>query len=134
MTSPAFLYIEDTASSREVMRLLLCEMMAYTDLTMLSDSADVLNKLQHMNKHFDVIFLDINIEPIDGYAICQALRGQAAYDNTHIIAVTAAINPSALERMRSIGFNGAISKPLDMETFPTQINSILAGNDLWDAM
>lgn len=134
MKTTAFLYIDDSQSSRDVMRLMLTEMLDYEDLTMLSDSDKLIDKLKQMNRAFDVIFLDINVQPLDGYTICELLRNEPDYKQARIIAVTATVKPSDLERMRVIGFNGAISKPLDMEVFPTQVDMIIKGNDLWEAM
>lgn len=135
MTSQhAFLYIEDNAASRKVMHLLLVEMLGYVGLTMLSDSKDLSRRLNDLGQSFDVIFLDINITPMDGYDICRALRADPAYAKARIIAVTATATPSDLEHMQAVGFDGAISKPLNLEDFPTQLEMILSGENLWETL
>ncbi len=133
MQSPSFLYIEDHPASRKVMHMLLVEMMGFSDLTLLENTENFIEKLNHLKKEFDVIFLDVNLAPVDGFHVCQILRTLDAYQNTQIVAVTAATKPADLARMQSVGFNGAISKPLNMETFSDQVQSILAGDDLWEA-
>jgi DNA-binding NarL/FixJ family response regulator len=37
-----------------------------------------------------------------------------------------------MHRAKEAGFNGFISKPLDVDRFPDQINDILNGRSIWD--
>lgn len=130
----SFLYIDDTESSRKVMRLMLTDMLGYEDLVLLEDSSDLINRLDQLEKQFRIVFLDINVEPLNGYDVCKLLRQHDNYSSARIIALTASTRPSDLEKMRDVGFDGAISKPLDLETFPNQLQSILIGDVLWDAI
>ena len=130
---PTFLYIEDHPASRRIMQILLVDVMGYTELTMVEDTDELTRKLESMGKSFDVIFLDINLKPLDGYAACTLLRANEHFRKARIIGLTANAMPSDMRRMEEIGFDGAIGKPLSHDTFPEQVERILAGQSIWEA-
>jgi two-component system, cell cycle response regulator DivK len=131
-TQPSFLYIEDHPASRRVMDLMLKEVMGYQQVIILEDSANVLEKLAAINHSFDIIFLDLNVEPLSGFEVLTQLREQADYANVKIIALTASITSSDLEEVRSAGFNGVIGKPISPTLFPEQVKRILEGEAVWE--
>jgi len=133
-TETSFLYIEDHRASRRVMELLLVEVMGCANLTMVEDTHDIVQKLEAMQTRFDVIFLDVNLKPYDGYAVCAMLRAQSFFDKAKIVGLTASASPSDMRRMQESGFDGAIGKPLSHDTFPEQLERILAGQAVWEAM
>lgn len=133
MTSiqPAFLYVEDHHASQKVMQMMLVDMMGYQDLTILSEGRELPERLLAEGKIYDVIFLDINLRGIYGHAVCAALRQHAEFADTKIIAVTAALESSNIYQLQNVGFNGAISKPLALDTFPSLVDAILADEEVW---
>lgn len=80
----------------------------------------------------DLILLDIQIPREDGYLVLQQIRENPRLQNTIVVAVTANVLPQDIARARSAGFNGFIGKPIDADRFPTQINRILQGEDVWE--
>lgn len=129
---PAFLYIEDHAASRKVLHMLLVDLLGYQDLTMLEDSTDIVQRMKDFERSFDIVFLDINVKPHDGYAVCEMLRADDQLKTSRILALTANVSNDALRRMQSLGFDGVLNKPLDIETFPILLERILAGEQLWE--
>ena len=129
-----FLYVEDHRASRRVMELLLVEVMGYSHLTMVEDTHDIVEKLEAMQTPFDVIFLDVNLKPHDGYAVCAMLRTHAQFATAKIVGLTASASPSDMRKMQESGFDGAIGKPLSHDTFPEQLERILAGQAVWEAI
>lgn len=125
-----FLYIEDHAASRRVLHVLLTELLGYEDVTLLETGANLLATIA--GQAFDVIFLDINLRPQNGYDICALLRQQPDYAETPIIALTAHARPDDMRRMQATGFTGLLRKPLNHQTFPQSLERILAGEPLWD--
>ena len=79
----------------------------------------------------DLVLLDLHIPDEDGYAVLAKLRADPRMAKTRIIAVTADSGSESLERARTAGFDGFIGKPLDPDTFPEQIRSVLAGLEVW---
>ncbi|MBU6459616.1 MAG: response regulator [Proteobacteria bacterium] len=73
----------------------------------------------------DLILLDIQLPLMDGYAVAQALRANAKMDHTPIIAVTSYAMVGDREKCLEAGCNGYIEKPINPETFVTEIEGFL---------
>jgi CheY-like chemotaxis protein len=59
----------------------------------------------------DVIFLDIGMPVMDGYAVARALRGEAALRHMKIVALTAWGDQETREQTNAAGFDLHIVKP-----------------------
>jgi two-component system alkaline phosphatase synthesis response regulator PhoP len=129
---PAFLYIEDHPASQMIMQLLLTRVLGYEDLVMLDDTANVLERLDAMQKTFDVIFLDVNLKPLDGLAVCRMLRTEERFHHARIIGLTANASAAEQRNMKEVGFDGMITKPISHKTFPVQLQRILEGEIVWE--
>lgn len=73
----------------------------------------------------DLILLDISLPGIDGYEVADAIRRQAGFEHTQIVAVTASAMVGDRERIDAAGFDGYIQKPINPETFIAEIESFL---------
>jgi two-component system cell cycle response regulator DivK len=73
----------------------------------------------------DLILLDIQLPVMDGYAVARALRKKQALTQTPIIAVTSFAMPGDREQALAAGCTGYIEKPIDPDTFITQVNQHL---------
>jgi len=72
-----------------------------------------------------LILLDIQLPVMDGYAVAQALRNNPAIIDIPIIAVTSYAMKGDREKTLSAGCNGYIEKPINPETFVTEIEQFL---------
>ena len=80
----------------------------------------------------DAILLDLMLPGArSGYAVIQELRSVPGLENIPIVAVSAADAATALPKARELGFDGFISKPIDSDAFPEQLQSILNGDPVW---
>jgi CheY-like chemotaxis protein len=79
--------------------------------------------------HPAVIFLDIEMPGMDGYAVLDTLRQQPRFNDTPIVAYS--VHHNELHKARKKGFNSFIAKPLDADRFPTQLGRILHGEQVW---
>ena len=61
---------------------------------------------------FDVIFIDVALQGIDGYAVCGMLRQMAMHHDTPVVLVTDRADAAARADARARGANDLISKPL----------------------
>jgi CheY-like chemotaxis protein len=61
---------------------------------------------------FDVIFIDVALQGIDGYAVCGMLRQIAMHHDTPVVLVTERADASARAEAEAWGANDLISKPL----------------------
>jgi CheY-like chemotaxis protein len=132
MKKPVFLYIENDELSREVMKTLLTRGLGYRDLTMFETSAHFEQHLEGLAQKPDIIFLDIHMEPIDGFEMLRLIRRHKDYYATPVIALTASVMNEEVRRLREAGFDGAIAKPINYDTFPTVLDRILNGGQIWN--
>lgn len=73
----------------------------------------------------DLILLDIQIPIMDGYAVARELRKSEVLAKTPIIAVTSYAMPGDREHALEAGCTGYIEKPINPDTFITQIEEYL---------
>ncbi len=73
----------------------------------------------------DLILLDIQLPVMDGYTVARELRKMPALADIPIIAVTSFAMPGDREQALGSGCTGYIEKPIDPDTFITQVNQHL---------
>jgi CheY-like chemotaxis protein len=128
---PTVLYVEDDAPSRRLMQMLFKGRMNIPHLTIMEDSQDFLARVEALDPKPDVIFLDIHMKPYNGFEMLEMLRQLDWVNGTPIVALTASVMNEEVQKLRSIGFNGCLAKPLDIETFPEMFQRIMAGETVW---
>ena len=69
----------------------------------------------------DLILLDIQLPTMDGYAVAQRLRGIETLLDVPIIAVTSYAMVGDREKALEAGCTGYIEKPINPETFVTEV-------------
>ncbi len=131
MTEPSFLYIDDDPISREVLKILLETVMGFEQVRYFADSRDFMERLRALPMVPTVIFLGIEVTPHNGYEMLAAIRQDPRYQETKIIAVTAYVMVSDVEKMKAANFTGLISKPIIHRIFPDLLQKILAGEPVW---
>ncbi|HPQ68142.1 MAG TPA: response regulator [bacterium] len=75
------------------------------------------------------ILLDIQLPEMDGYAVATELKKHHQLDNVPIIAVTSYAMVGDRERILAAGATGYIEKPINPETFVTEIIGYLEQNN-----
>jgi two-component system cell cycle response regulator DivK len=73
----------------------------------------------------DLVILDIQLPQMDGYAVARALRQNPALKDVPIVAVTSYAMAGDRERTLEAGCNGYIEKPINPDTFRSQIEAYL---------
>jgi CheY-like chemotaxis protein len=64
--------------------------------------------------HPDVVFLDIEMPGLDGYAVCRQLRSREGFEQTRVYALSGLTGRAHEERCRAEGFTGQFVKPLEI--------------------
>jgi two-component system cell cycle response regulator DivK len=118
---PTFLYVEDDPLSREVMELLLKQVLGYTQVITFGSSNDFMQQMRALANVPDVVFLDIQMQPHDGYEMLKI----------KVIAMTASVMATDVAALKSAGFDGMIGKPIMREAFPALLGRILSGESIW---
>jgi two-component system, cell cycle response regulator DivK len=73
----------------------------------------------------DAILLDIQLPEMDGYAVARELRKNSNLKNTPIIAVTSYAMTGDKEKAFEAGATGYIEKPIDPDTFISQLEAFI---------
>lgn len=78
-----------------------------------------------VKQKFDLILLDIQLPVMDGYQVARALRDSPATRNVPIVAVTSYAMMGDREKALSAGCDGYVEKPINPETFVSEIERFL---------
>lgn len=127
--NPSIVYVEDDTHSREVMYILLVELMGLSDVTFLEDSTDFLQRIEKSVP--DIILLDIHVYPLNGFQMLSMLRQHPRFRHTRVVALTASVMNEEVHQLKTAGFDGVIAKPIDMDQFPILLERILNGENVW---
>jgi two-component system cell cycle response regulator DivK len=73
----------------------------------------------------DLILLDIQLPGMDGYAVARALRAGAVTAGTPIVAVTSYAMLGDREKALAAGCDGYVEKPINPDTFVSQVDAYL---------
>jgi two-component system cell cycle response regulator DivK len=72
----------------------------------------------------DLVLMDIQLPGKDGFALLSEIRS-SAHAGRRVIALTAHAMTGDRERALGAGFDGYITKPIDIRTFPDEVNAAL---------
>jgi CheY-like chemotaxis protein len=118
--SPVVLLIEDNEQNRYLATFLL-QQHGY-QVVAAGNGPRALEVVQSMVP--DVILLDIQLPAMDGYTVARLLRGMDSLRATPIIAVTSYAMVGDREKSMAAGCNGYIEKPIDPETFVSEVERV----------
>ena len=72
----------------------------------------------------DLVLMDIQLPGRDGFALLAEIRA-SAQANRRVVALTAHAMTGDRERALAAGFDGYITKPIDIRSFPLEVNAAL---------
>jgi two-component system, cell cycle response regulator DivK len=75
----------------------------------------------------DLILMDIELPGMDGFEAVQRLKRDPDTARIPVCAVTAFAMNQDRERCLGAGFDGYLSKPINVAEFPTQVRGLLDG-------
>lgn len=79
------------------------------DVDLAVHGKDCLEKIAE--KHYDLLFLDLNMPELDGYQVLEALGQKSEKEVPQVVVVSGDIQPKALERVRQLGAVEFLRKP-----------------------
>lgn len=79
----------------------------------------------------DLFLADINIPGESGYDLLKIVRQHPTLQQAKIVAVTAGTLDEDIRKVRELGFDGFIGKPIIPTAFSQQIQDVLNGKDVW---
>jgi two-component system cell cycle response regulator DivK len=117
------LYIEDNPDNMILVKRIL-EIEGYEVIGALTGREGLTKAMQ--NKP-DIVITDINLPDIDGYEITHNLKTDKATAHIPVVAMTANVMQKDRENVFGAGCDGYITKPIDVDELPEQIESFLKG-------
>jgi two-component system chemotaxis sensor kinase CheA len=107
LSARSLLFVDDSAFFRNMLSPVLKA--AGYDVTAVADAKEALALLKS-GKTFDVLVTDIDMPGMDGFALAEAVRGEALTAEMPIIALSSYSSPEAIERGRRAGFHDYVAK------------------------
>lgn len=72
----------------------------------------------------DLVLMDIQLPDADGVSALQQLRAEPATRAIPVVAFTASVMEADRQRLDAAGFDGYLPKPIDVKTFPDQVQRL----------
>ncbi len=117
------LYIEDDPNNRTLVSRIL---RAYDYEVLLAEDGITGIQMARETKP-DLILMDISMPGLDGYEAATKIKSLSGLKSTPIIAVTAHVMKGDRERALTVGCDGYLPKPIDVDALPDQISEFLGG-------
>jgi|WetSurMetagenome_2_1015567.scaffolds.fasta_scaffold132659_2 two-component system, cell cycle response regulator DivK len=121
MTQERVLLVEDNEDNLQLVRFLL-ERSGYTVLSAHNgrEGIDIARR-----EIPNLILMDLSLPEIDGWEAAQELKADPHTKPIPLLALTAHTLPGDRQRALSLGFDGYISKPIDVAAFEGSISKAL---------
>ena len=115
------LYVDDEPGALGALKLGL-EERGYQVLTA-GSGADALNLLK--TKSPDMLLVDLRMQPMNGFEFFQTVKKNPRLSETPIIFVTAVSDPISQKYGESLGVDGYLTKPVDVDNLDNIIRAKL---------
>ncbi|WP_426018731.1 response regulator [Brevundimonas sp. DWR2-3-1b1] len=118
------MHVDDEPDIREVAAMAL-ELDPEISLTSMASGEAALEQLS-AGARPDVILLDVMMPQMDGPGVLSALRRIEGLGETPVIFMTARAQSGEIDRFKTLGAIGVITKPFDPMTLASQVRDLLA--------
>ena len=116
-----FLIVDDFSTMRRIVRNLLKEL-GYSNVDEAEDGQMALSKLR--SEPFDFVISDWNMPVMDGLAMLQAIRADAALAKLQVLMVTAEAKKENIIAAAQAGASGYVVKPFTAATLDEKLAKI----------
>ncbi len=116
------LVVEDSPDNMKLFRTLLT--LKGHEVTGLSGGDELLDTIARIAP--ELVLMDIQLPGKDGFTLLSEIR-QSPYGELRVLALTAHAMSGDRERAMQAGFDGYITKPIDIRAFPELVKRALAG-------
>jgi CheY-like chemotaxis protein len=113
------LIAEDDAINQKVMLLMLKKLGHHADVV-----ANGVEVLQALERHYDVVLMDIGMPEMDGLQATKYIRHWSSIEQPYIIAVTAYGRSNVREICIDAGMDDFISKPVRIEELKSALQIV----------
>jgi two-component system cell cycle response regulator DivK len=123
MTGPRVLIVEDNERNMKLFRDVL-QASGYRTLEAASGQRAVELALEHRP---DLVLMDIQLPDIDGVEALNRLKADERFSSVPVLALTAQAMDGDRERFLAAGFDGYLSKPVDIAEFVATVKRYCEG-------
>lgn len=109
--SRSILVVDDEEVMRNALRRILCAEGHRVHLA--GDGLEFAKAIE--DNRFDLILMDVNLPWVDGYELCQILKGNPNFSRVPLVMVSARTASEDIEKGMSSGANDYIVKPFDID-------------------
>ena len=131
MDKLAVVAIDDDENMREILKVILRQVMGCQDVAIFSNSHNLPPLFETLHFQPDIILLDLVIKPLDGFEALAQLREIPGLKRCKFVALTAKVMDDDIQRIKQAGFDGLIGKPIIRQVFPKLMADIANGERIW---
>jgi len=73
----------------------------------------------------ELVLLDIRMPGIDGFKVCENIKGDPATKDTRVLIITAYATEENVDRLLELGAEGVLEKPFDIATLTGKVAEII---------
>ncbi len=117
------LIVEDNLINQKVLLNLLH--LSEMSISVANNGQEAVDMVKQSKVPFDLVLMDINMPIMDGYTATQMIRLDSKYDTMPIVAFTALVLESEIEKMFNCGINAFLAKPLNLGKLYTALSIYL---------
>jgi|ERR671932_337667 CheY-like chemotaxis protein len=123
---PSVWLIDDDAEDHYIIQHIIDELQPPLTLKHFTDGQELLPELQASSELPKVILLDLNLDPLDGFSVLEALRSYQAYEHVPVFIYTS--SSFEMDKVRSVqlGATGFITKPDRIEDLKERLRQLIA--------
>ena len=121
MANELLLIVEDNEKNLKLARDVL-RFHGYRTVEAVDGESAITMSAEHLPA---MILMDIQLPGIDGIAAMKAIRADPRTKHIPTVALTASVMSGDRERFDQAGFDGFISKPIEVMKFPGQVRAYL---------
>ena len=122
------LIVEDNVINQKVLMSLLHH--SGMSISIANNGQEAVDIVKEGEVQFDLVLMDINMPIMDGYTATQMIRLDSKFDALPIVAFTALVLDSEVQKMFNCGINAFLAKPLNIGKLYTALNIYLSDTDV----
>jgi len=121
------LIVEDNIINQKV----LISLLHHSDMSIsiANNGQEAVNLVKESKVQFDLVLMDINMPIMDGYTATQMIRLDSKFDTMPIVAFTALVLDSEIQKMFNSGINAFLAKPLNIGKLYTALSIYLSNKE-----
>jgi CheY-like chemotaxis protein len=119
--SARILIVEDNEANLDLVRYLL-QFRGYTTIEAIDGESGI--EMARAERP-DLVLCDLQMPGISGFGVLRAIRAEPKIRELPVVALTALSMPGDRDTVLAAGFDGYLSKPIDPETFVSDVEAFL---------